>query len=590
MTRTFGVIGRLWKHLSKRRKLQLLFLGVLVLMSGFAELFSLSAIIPLLSTISGSNQLIVPSFVKESLSMISILDKGNPAVKFAFFFSIVSFIASFLRLSNIWLNSQMSARIGTDLSTKAYRNILFQEYDFYSRRNSSELINIITTHCSNTVIVINQFLYLATFSIVLIGLMLGLFIIDWQVATCSGFFLFSSYLIIGGSAKKRILSNSRVIPNFVISQHNIVKEGLGTIKDLILKGNQNWYLRSYNRGDKTMRLKQAENQFLIQFPRYVIEPLTLSLISLFSAYILISTKDPTIIIGLLGSFGLGAVKILPNVQSIYSSWGRIKDYSKFAEDLCSTLELYPIKIADLDTRNIVDLDFDKLVFDRISFSYYGSKSKVIENISFTINKGQKIAIMGKSGSGKSTLVDLIMGLNFPSHGSIFINDKQLYSSENVDIKDYKFITQWRRSIGHVPQDVYLVDSSIKQNIALGYDLNLVSDSEVIKAAKLAFIHEFITSLPNGYNTNVGEMGSLLSGGQKQRIGIARALFRNPKVLVLDEATSALDSSTETNILESILQINNSLTIIYITHKKNLLSKFDKILLVDSGRLISKSEN
>ena len=179
MNKPFGVIGRLWKHLSNRRKLQLLFLGILVLISGFAELFSLSAIIPLLSTISGSRELVIPSFVKETLSLISILDQGNPVIKFALFFSIVSFIASFLRLSNIWLNSQMSARIGTDLSTKAYRNILFQEYDFFSKRNSSELINVVTTHSSNTVIVINQFLYLATFIIVLIGLMLGLFIIDW---------------------------------------------------------------------------------------------------------------------------------------------------------------------------------------------------------------------------------------------------------------------------------------------------------------------------------------------------------------------------------------------------------------------------
>ena len=287
MNKPFGVIGRLWKHLSNRRKLQLLFLGILVLISGFAELFSLSAIIPLLSTISGSRELVIPSFVKETLSLISILDQGNPVIKFALFFSIVSFIASFLRLSNIWLNSQMSARIGTDLSTKAYRNILFQEYDFFSKRNSSELINVVTTHSSNTVIVINQFLYLATFIIVLIGLMLGLFIIDWKVAVCSGLFLFSSFIIIGGSAKKRILTNSRVIPNFVINQHNIVKEGLGTIKDLILKGNQNWYIRNYFEGDKAMRLKQAENQFLIQFPRYIIEPLILSLIGFFSAYVLI---------------------------------------------------------------------------------------------------------------------------------------------------------------------------------------------------------------------------------------------------------------------------------------------------------------
>tara|TARA_B100000579_G_C22836022_1_gene858817 strand:+ start:425 stop:2197 length:1773 start_codon:yes stop_codon:yes gene_type:complete len=586
MNKPFGVIGRLWKHLSNRRKLQLLFLGILVLISGFAELFSLSAIIPLLSTISGSRELVIPSFVKEALSLISILDQGNPVIKFALFFSIVSFIASFLRLSNIWLNSQMSARIGTDLSTKAYRNILFQEYDFFSKRNSSELINVVTTHSSNTVIVINQFLYLATFIIVLIGLMLGLFIIDWKVAVCSGLFLFSSYIIIGGSAKKRILTNSRVIPNFVINQHNIVKEGLGTIKDLILKGNQNWYIRNYFEGDKAMRLKQAENQFLIQFPRYIIEPLILSLIGFFSAYVLISTKDPTIIIGLLGSFGLGAVKILPNVQSIYSSWGRIKDYSKFADDLCSILELYPIRASDINTIKKEELEFDNFLFDKISFSYDGYKDKVLDNISFSINKGQKIAIMGKSGSGKSTLVDLIMGLNFPSHGSIYVNDKQLYSSDKIDIKDFNFIAKWRRSIGHVPQDVYLVDSSIKQNIALGFDLKLVSDSEVINAAKLSFIHEFILSLPHGYNTNVGEMGSILSGGQRQRIGIARALFGNPKILVLDEATSALDSLTESNILDSILKIDKSLTIIYITHKKNLLDRFDKILLVDSGRLLN----
>ena len=189
-----------------------------------------------------------------------------------------------------------------------------------------------------------------------------------------------------------------------------------------------------------------------------------------------------------------------------------------------------------------------------------------------------IGIVGPSGAGKSTMIDLILGLINPTSGK-FIADEIPISKSNID--------QWQKNIGFVPQSIFLSDSTIMENIAFGVDAHFIDHQKVIEAANLANVMDFVSSLPDGLNTVVGERGIQLSGGQIQRIGIARALFNNPKVLIFDEATSSLDGISEKLIMEAINKFSGEKTIIIVAHRLETVRNCDSIFLLQNGEIIDE---
>ena len=204
---------------------------------------------------------------------------------------------------------------------------------------------------------------------------------------------------------------------------------------------------------------------------------------------------------------------------------------------------------------------------------------VLKDINLEIFPGERIGIIGKSGSGKSTLLEVLMGLLQPSKGKLLIDD--------IDINNIKrpnLVSQWRRSISYVPQDIFLADSSFAENIAFGLKREELDMKRVKDCARRAKISDLIEQSSFGYRTNVGEKGVKLSGGQCQRIGIARALYKNNKILVFDEATSALDNKTESELMESIETLSKDLTIIIIAHRLSTVKVCDKVFSIEDGYL------
>ena len=204
---------------------------------------------------------------------------------------------------------------------------------------------------------------------------------------------------------------------------------------------------------------------------------------------------------------------------------------------------------------------DKLELRDISFRYPGSEKVVLDGISLTIPRGAYVGLVGSTGAGKSTLVNLLLGILPPDEGKVLVDGNDIQAN----------LKGWQRNIGYVPQDLFLLDDSIRRNVALGAQDGVIDEESVLEALRKAQLLEFIESLPEGLDTIVGERGVRLSGGQKQRISIARALYRNPEVLVLDEATSALDHVTEAEFLTAIRQLKNTLTIISIAHRETTLA-------------------
>ena len=317
-----------------------------------------------------------------------------------------------------------------------------------------------------------------------------------------------------------------------------------------------------------------DNQFLSHFPRFTIESFAFVIMSIIG-YLLSRNNDSGFeAITLLGVFALGSQKLLPSFQSIYSNISQIRARSANIKTILDYLERKPI-LSSIPKEE-KNLDFSNLYLKEVGFNYPSSRY-ILTDLNLKINKGDRIGIIGTSGSGKSTLIDILLGLLKPTKGYFIINSQIIYENGKVN---KKIINDWRKLISHVPQNIYITNNTVFENIAFGIEKKKIDIKKVKYAAEQAKISSYIESMPEKYNTIFGEGGSKLSGGQKQRIGIARALYKSPQILVLDEATSALDKKTESNVIDSLEDLPTSLTIIFISHRESSLKLCNKIYDLD----------
>jgi subfamily B ATP-binding cassette protein MsbA len=217
-----------------------------------------------------------------------------------------------------------------------------------------------------------------------------------------------------------------------------------------------------------------------------------------------------------------------------------------------------------------------IVFENVSFRYPSSTANALQNVNLSVQHGNIVALVGYSGAGKSTLVDLVAGFWYPTGGTLYIDGK--------DIKTLS-LHSLRSHIGTVTQDIMLFDDKVKENIRFGRPA--ATDEEVIDAAKAAYAHDFIMEMPEGYNTMIGERGVRISGGQKQRITIARAIIRNPSILILDEATSSLDTESEHQVQKALEQLMQNRTTIVIAHRLSTIQNASRIVVMSGGRIMQE---
>lgn len=561
----------IWFHLSKRRRLQLGFLLVVMLVSGISELFTLGSIFPFLAVLSNPNTLWDQQYIQSFSKILGITDPYQLVLPTTILFASASLFAAFIRLINLWLNCKLAAAIGSDLSCEAYRRTLYQPYEVHLQRNSASVITTTTTQIIRTVQALTALLQMITALVVALGLLAGLLFINWKVAVAAAVLLGSIYRLLASTARQQLRSNSKKISYAAKQQIKALQEGLGAIRDVLLNGNQNTYVEIYRRADRPQRQLTANNQFLATFPRYAIEGLSLTSIA-FLGFGMVQQQQGQLnavsIVPLLGALAMGAQRLLPALQQIYASWSSLKALSA---DLSNVLEMLEQSVVTLSCSQSPFKLQKSIEFLNVSFAYNGQMT-VLKNFNLTIRKGERLGIVGSTGSGKSTTIDLLMGLLKPTSGQILIDGCDLHETNQPGR-----IGDWMATISHVPQSIYLSDSTIAENIAFGVAPNQIDYLKVKAAAEQAQVSSFIESTPEGFNTFVGERGVRLSGGQRQRIGIARALYKNASILVLDEATSALDGNTEKALMESVEALSNDLTIIMIAHRISTLDRCDRIV-------------
>jgi len=571
----FSLIRDIWKQLYKRRKIQLSLLIFLMLLSGIAEMISVFSIIPFLEIISNSDKFIkyeIFSFVLSNFSAKEV----NLIFTLGFIFAIA--LATSTRILTLWINMRLSAAIGADFGYAAYRNILFKDFDFHLNLNSSSMIAVVMTKIDELIKLIVNLLSAISSSLIVFTIFIGLIIVDIKFTIGLGFCLAIGYLLIASLTKRKLSKNSKIISKASDEKAKAVQEGLGSIREILLEGDQKRFINSYREADLKRHIGRAKNIFMRSFPRFVLEGLGIILFAIGSfIFLAINPESASILITLMGTLALAASKLLPATQSIYSGWSTIYGNSESALDVLRIIKLKEKSFPGVVKPNI---KFKNISFKNVSYKYPNSNQFILKNLNFEINVGEKLGIIGSTGSGKSTLLDLLMGLLEPTDGEILIDGININNKKNK-IK----LLQWRKSISHVPQDIFLSDSSIKDNIIFGRKKDHYKskdESDFINCLEVSQLRNFIQNLEDGDKTFVGERGIRLSGGQKQRIGIARAIYKSKNVFVLDEATSALDENTEKNFMRSLNKYYANATLIMISHRLSSIKNLDRIIKLNDG--------
>lgn len=488
------------------------------------------------------------------------------------------FLTNAVRVLVLYGNSIIASRVYTYLSTSLFNYYINRDYIYHVQNNSSTLREKVFIESQRVGVVLYYCMQLFSNLFIILFLALSLVFILPFLGFVAILGLFAIYAIIYKLTEFRVRRNGVIVSENNFYSSRLINESFSGIKNVKIFNVEEQFLELMYRSRYKLNTAKANNQFLSSSPRYLIEILIFSFVILMLTVFYYQGISIESIIPQAGVFGMAAYKMLPSVQIVFNCMVGIKShlgaFDYLREDLSEALKLSKDhSVAEISPDRV---EFSNaLSFDQVCFSYPGSSSKTLNDFSLEVKKGKKIAFVGSTGSGKTTVLNMFLGFLKPTSGKIYIDEK---------ILDDHNLKAWQQLIGYVPQDIFLMDVSIAENIAFESNQENICFEKLRAAAKLAEIDEFVMSLPEGYQTIVGEMGVQLSGGQRQRIGIARALYRNPKVLILDEATSALDSQTESNVMGNIYQMEEEVTVIIVAHRLSTIRSCDEILVLENGKI------
>ncbi len=548
----------------------------IVLIHSIFEVIGIASIFPLLKF------LVNPDFVNniEITTIKNFIEKISFESRifiFLIFFGLLFFLRSLISLYKIWFNSNLFYRLQVKWSDELLNKYLSKPYLFHKSKNSSDLIRNISeevTRLMNSSLI--PLILIISDLILVIPIIILLVYLNYEyVILISSVLIFTSFVTL--SFISPFLKKWGKLRTFhSATRYKSLIQSLSNVKDILLIKKQNYFTKLFTIENKIVSKANRNSAVLSSVPKIFLELILFSALVLFIAFNVIKENDLEDIIPIAGVFFAAAMRLLPTSSNILK---KIQLY-KYGR---ATLELMYTEFKSKDYLQNKKTSFKKINFlnhillKKISFNYDDKKNKnmIFFDINLKIKKGDFVGIKGKSGSGKSTLMDIMLGLVEPTKGQVFI--------DKYDLK--KNMAEWHNIISHIPQEIVLLDESIKNNIALGENMNEINKFRLNNAILESRLQEFVNKLPKKTNTIVGERGSKISGGERQRIGIARALYRNSKVLFFDETTSNLDKKTEIEFLKGISKIKKNKTIIMISHSDTALKYCDKIYELKKGKIL-----
>lgn len=553
-----------------------------VLLTGFLEVAGVASIMPFMALVAD------PDAAMSYPWMRSFYDfAGFTSVRaFLVFAGVLVFVLMILTNAftafSTWLILRFSWRKHHRLSEQLLQKYLHQPYSYFLGHNTSNLSKNILTEAQTVVeMAVVPAMTLVSRAIVAAFVIALLFFVDPGLAVTIGVVLGGAYALIyliyrrttGQIGAERLASNE--------ARFKAASEALGGIKDVKVLSREPEFMARFSAPSKRFSENMATAFTIAQLPRYALDTLAFGGLLLMVLYFLLVRGEVGQVIPIVSLYAVAGYRLLPTLQQVFHSAARLR----FGAPALKALHADLTHVGEGEApppapeSGAPEVPFSSALEVReLGFRYPNTESWALHGVSVLVPHNQTVALVGQTGSGKTTLVDVVLGLLSPQEGEILV-DGNLITAENL--------RAWKRRVGYVPQQIFLSDDTIARNIAFGLPENEVERGAVERAARIANLHDFITTLPQGYETVVGERGVRLSGGQRQRIGIARALYADPDVLIMDEATSALDGITEDTVMQAIRELNRRKTIILIAHRLRTVRHCDLIYLLEDGRVVAK---
>ena len=561
------------EHLSR-----FFYLLVLLIVSSVLEIIGISLVPIFISLLIDPTLVIINlSFLFKfvDLKILETLDKTHLILYFSLFIIIFFILKNSFLVFVLYLQGSFHRTLQRSLSHKIYTNYLSADYSFFLSRNSSISIRTITVDVGNTSLFMLNIVNLLRESLVLTAVLTLLLTINFSIAL--GLFVFFSIFtfLFFSFTQKQLYRRAKKLQSLSSHLLRIITETLGSIKQIILSNVGDSQLKEFKKNIKDHENLVIKNYFVQLLPRFFLEILVVSsLISIVLAFVLLG-KEMLELIPYLTLVAISAIRLLPAFSSFNNALLTLKKTLPSLNHCIKECKFLKIKEKN---KNKKQIKFNQRIELRnISFSYPKTTKKILNNFSIKIKKCDKIGIVGESGTGKTTLLNIILGLIRPTSGE-FLVDNQVSNFNKCF---------WGDTVGYVPQEIFLLDNTIQKNITFGLEDDKIDKELMENVCKTAQIFKHVQSLPKKFHTIVGEHGHNLSVGQKQRLGIARILYRKPKLIILDEATSSLDYKNEQQFIDDIFNIDSNITIIFVSHKMSALKNCKKIYNLSKHKYIKQ---
>ncbi len=574
MMPTYKKIKKLFKIVPDQR-ISHFYLRILPLsiINGLFDLFLVALIAQLTSKLVSSKNLLLD----KSPELIG--NNSEELYKVIILLVVVSWLGSFAKLIRLIQVENLAAKIWRDITNHIFMKVLGQQYTFFIREKSSSIIAEILINVQRiSYDLVRPLLVFSSNIIVIIFISLGLYLtlgISSIILMISiGLMFIIASLIVVPLMKK---ANKKLIFYDRLSA-SVINETFFSVRDIHLNKKNLFFQNKYRNIGEKVRSNYSKVRYLPDIPRLAVEPLTITFLVLIALIPKFSSEDSNITyISFIGTFIIAAAKLIPPLQEVFRNFIVIKGAIPEIDSALNYINLPNSGRGLIEKKVSTKLKFPKksISLSNVFYKYPNSDSFALKNISLNIPVGKKIAIIGKTGSGKSTLCDILLGHLNPSSGSLNLDENPL---------NFDDISSWQDFCSEVPQNIRLLDASLKQNIAFGENENEINEEKIISSIESASLREFLETLSQGIKTEIGENGKNLSGGQRQRISLSRVFYKGSKFIILDEATSSLDDKTEKNIIESLDKFSNNSTLVIIAHRLKTISKCDIIYEVNNGEL------
>lgn len=575
------LIKQVYEILDKSDRRQVVIVFINIFISAMLETLSVGSIVPFVGAIMS------PEILRENqyIEMLCRITGINSDVELLAILG-GGLIGVFL-LKNVYLifSSYMQIKfrycIQEKLSVRMLNSYLKRPYSYFINVNSSEIIRGIGCDVGCVKDMIESLLMLLTQFTTILMISIYLFIMD-SVMTI-GVLVTSCICVILITIifRKRVKELGVIQREANASVSKYAYEIITGVKEILVMQRQTKFADLYKREYSKTRKSNVAYATISSCPSKVIETVYVAGLVIFICIRIVIGLDANTFVPQLSAFALGGMKMLPSISAVSAqitamaflkpgvnaAYANIKEVEKYEAEK----KIY-ISQRENDKRCAVD-EFRMIKINDLCWSYNDNSPLILDKLSLCIERGESIAFIGESGSGKTTLVDIILGLFKPQIGGVTL--------DGVDI--YSIPQRWSKMIAYVQQSIFLVDDTIKHNIAFGIPDDEIDENRVWEALEQAQMKDYVLNKPEGINTVVGERGVKFSGGQRQRIAIARALYNNPEILILDEATAALDNETEEAVLESIEALQGKKTLIIVAHRLTTIRNCDKIYEIKDGK-------